>query len=614
MIKNVFLLMMLFPFVVLGQHRYCGFDHVMERLEAEFPIEKEMRLQAEEELKFSVLEKISNRGAVEMNNDTGGAYSGRIYEIPVVVHVIESKSPNNAYLSLTDAQIEQWVANANAMYSTTYGNGYYSEGTGPDGGTVIPFKLVLAKRTPQCLPTNGIIRYNGSSISGYDDNGVNSGSGATGVTQEDIKELAPHWPETSYFNIYLVIGFDGDITNYGLMGWAYFPTGNWDNYESFMKVATVTNANDSTLAHEFGHALGLYHPFDGASSDGGVCPKNDNCLEDNDKVCDTEPTQSLLNTFPVPSNSAINPCTNDTYKGVQYNIMNYTHDNRKFTPGQRERALELFLRHRGALTTSLGATAPPDNYTHSSLLSTAASCSPQNKANPNNRANIGISNVKLRNIDNPSAIDREMYIDYSFHTCLSNKVYTDIVLDPSEKNEISIDGGGLNQQYISIWIDYNDNGTFENSEHVGTKVVRSTDNNFTMDIKNIPDTAVKNKYLRMRIRGDARRLGPCDDLLYGQIEDYAVRIVDKVEDTSVNSGEAAIWGIGINTEVPQATLDVREIDVNTFPGQPQGVVFPGFTTDERNAFDKSEIREGTMIYNKTTKCIEIYKEGNWHCL
>lgn len=612
MIKNIFLLIMMFPIVAFGQHRYCGFDHAREKLETEFPIEKEMRLQAEEELKTSVLGRFSNGNIVEMSNDVGGAYTGRIYEIPVVVHVIESKSPSNAYLSLTDAQIEQWIANANAMYSTTYGNGFYSEGMGPDGGTVMPFKLVLAKRTPQCLPTNGIIRYNGSSIAGYDDDGVNSGSGTIGVDQEDIKALAPHWPENSYFNIYLVIGFDGDIANYGLMGWAYMPTVSLDNYESFMKVATVTNANDSTLVHEFGHALGLYHPFNGARSDGGECPKNDNCLEDNDKVCDTEPTQSLLNTFPVPSNSAINPCTNDTYKGVQYNIMNYTNDNRKFTPGQRERALALFLRHRGVLTTSLGATPPPDNYTHSDLLSTAASCSPQNRTNLNN-VDIGISSVKLRNIDNPSTIDREMYVDYSLHTCLSNKVYTDIVLDPNEKNEISIDGGGLNQRFISIWIDYNDNGTFESSEHIGTKVVRSTDNNFTMDIKNIPDTAVKNKYLRMRIRGDAGRLGPCDDLLYGQVEDYAVRIVDKVENTPINNGDAVIRGVGINTEIPQATLDVREVE-NPPVDQPQGVIFPSFTTDERNTFDKSEIKEGTMIYNKTMKCIEIYKEGSWHCL
>lgn len=593
--------MMMLPIVVLGQHRYCGFDHAMEKLELEIPKEKEMRLQAEKELKFNILENFSSRGMVEMSN-TSGAYSGRIYEIPIVVHVIESKSPNNAYLSLTDAQIEQWVSNANAMYSTTYGNGYYSEGIGPDGGTVIPFRLVLAKRTPQCLPTNGIIRYDGSSIIGYDDNGVNSGSGTVGVTQEDIKELAPHWPETSYFNIYLVIGFDGDITNYGLMGWAYMPTGNWDNYESFMKVATVTNANDSTLAHEFGHALGLYHPFNGASSDGGVCPKNNNCLEDNDKVCDTEPTQSLLNTFPVPSNSAINPCTNDTYKGVQYNIMNYTHDNRKFTPGQRERALALFLRHRGALTTSLGATPPPANYSPSNLLA-PAQCSPQNKTHLNNGASIGISNVKLRNIDNPSAVDSEMYVDYSLQTCLSNKVYTDIVLD--ESNEISIDGGGLNQQYISIWIDYNDNGTFERNELVGTKVVSSSDNNFTIKIVPI-STAVKNKYLRMRIRGD-RALGACSNILYGQVEDYAVRIVDTAQK------ESAPGSVGINTETPQATLDIREIE-NLSADQPQGVVFPSFTTEERNTFNKSEIKEGTMIYNKTMKCIEIYKEGNWHCL
>lgn len=253
-------------------------------------------------------------------------YTGIIYEIPVVVHVIESSSASNASLTLTDAQIQTWIENCNKMYATTYGNGFFPEGTGPDKGNVIPFKLVLAKRTPQCTSTNGIIRYNGSTLTDYDDYGVKD-SGTNGPSTDQVKVIAPHWPESSYFNIYIVIGFDGDKSTYGLMGWAGLPTNSNSSYESFMKATVVTNSNDSTLAHEFGHSLGLYHPFDGASTmptspQLSDCPANNDCATDNDRVCDTEPTACLLNVYPTPANTATNPCTSSLYQGIQHNIMN----------------------------------------------------------------------------------------------------------------------------------------------------------------------------------------------------------------------------------------------------------------------------------------------------
>jgi hypothetical protein len=69
-------------------------------------------------------------------------YTGQVFEIPVVVHVIESSATQNANLNLTDQNIQDWIDRANRMYATTYGNGFYPEGSGATGGNVIPFKLV----------------------------------------------------------------------------------------------------------------------------------------------------------------------------------------------------------------------------------------------------------------------------------------------------------------------------------------------------------------------------------------------------------------------------------------------------------------------------------------
>jgi hypothetical protein len=78
--------------------------------------------------------------------------------------------------------------------------------------------------------------------------------------------MAPHWPETSYFNIYVVIGFDGQQQNAGgLMGYARFPDSYDYFYESFMKVATLKNLNDTTLTHELGHAFDYTILFRGST-------------------------------------------------------------------------------------------------------------------------------------------------------------------------------------------------------------------------------------------------------------------------------------------------------------------------------------------------------------
>lgn len=73
--------------------------------------------------------------------------------------------------------------------------------------------------------------------------------------------------------------------------------------------------------------------------------------------------------------------------------------------------------------------------------------------------------------------------------------------------------------------------------------------------------------------------------------------------------------VGINTDYPEATLDIKEKPLDEMPeGYAQGVSFPNFTTKERKTF--TEVKLGTMIYNTTKNRLEIYtlvngKEG-WY--
>lgn len=548
------------------QERYCGFDEELKKMDEQFPALKKRR--EETELKLKSIDKQSFLKKVGGGTSWNGLYTGQVYEIPVVVHVIESQAAANANLALTDKEISDWIDRANQMYATTYGNGFYPEGAGVDGGNVIPFKLVLAKRSPNCTATNGIVRYNGSPIPLYDTKGVKQGTTGSGASDSAIKTLAPHWPESSYFNIYVIIGFNGQQQNSGgLMGYARFPSTYDYFYESFMKVATIKNQNDTTLTHELGHAFGLYHTFQGGnyqatSGTAGYCPPaQTDCTIDNDRVCDTEVSGAAFFQNPAPSNSAINPCTGVNYQGVQYNIMNYSNTNRKFTEGQRERAIMQMMEYRKNLLNST-AGKDPATVIPSPVSVVAAQCSPTATLHPaNNNFAIGPTRVQFGSIssmtngydsDEPAP---KFYEDYASATCVRPAYYTDIPLNARTSLNVYYENGFQQSDKFKtkVWIDYNNNGVFEASELVvddtsGVLQSSSAQNatNYSKTVAmNItpPAGAVTNTYLRMRVAVDAATyngaalpdVDACSQLQYGQMEDYAVRIMGSLGTSEINS-------------------------------------------------------------------------------
>ncbi|MCJ7933603.1 MAG: zinc-dependent metalloprotease [Chryseobacterium sp.] len=502
------------------QQRFCGFDQTLGLQDTTIPgvrqgFDKVIRnIQAERQANPSL---------------SAGKVVNGVYEIPVVVHVIEG---NNASFTRTDAQIQTWLDNANKMYAGTYP--WPASGVPADFGTsaVFPIKLVLAKRDPNCNATTGIVRYSGSALAGYNTSGM-AYQTANGASRAAIKGLAPHWPEASYFNIYVITTFDGETTpNAGLMGFAAFPDNLDANYESFMKTGVVTNPHDTTFAHEFGHAMGLYHTFDGGTydahpGDADYCPPTTgNCAEDDDGVCDTERSGSGYWAWPVPSNSEINPCTSVNYQGVQYNMMNYSNSvAQKFTAGQGQRINDLFMLFRSSLTTSKAGTALPS--TPEPSVVPVASCAPSGLANPGNYL-AGPVSVKLGQINNDSpgywAAHPSYYLDYTTKAC-SMSIHTALQVGQQQTIQVGIT---QNSQNARVWIDYNNNGTFETNELVasGDNIPLGADLNGTFTgTFTPPATATLNTSLRMRVIVDDGAPTPCGQLLYGQAEDYSVTLV-----------------------------------------------------------------------------------------
>lgn len=92
-------------------------------------------------------------------------------------------------------------------------------------------------------------------------------------------------------------------------------------------------------------------------------------------------------------------------------------------------------------------------------------------------------------------------------------------------NTIVVSAGFANtayREYWSIWIDYNQDGTFDAAEQIVSNLSNSSANqSFNFDV---PTTAVAGN-TRMRVSMKySTASGPCDTFTYGEVEDYTVNI------------------------------------------------------------------------------------------
>lgn len=476
-----------------------------------------------------------------------------LYEIPIVVHIIHDGEAVGVGSNKSDQQIIDWVNYTNAVYAGT-APGMVGEN---NGGTKIPVKLVLAKRTPDCMPTNGIVRVNASSLPQYSTYGLASNSDF-GVSEETIRNLS-RWNPDAYYNVYLVKTITGNIGNTPLQigGYAYFPSSGNDIYGTFMRASTA-QIGDVTFPHEVAHSLGIYHTFQGTDSVGDACPPAEtDCYLEGDMLCDTEMIKSMASTYPIPSNSAINPCTNTNYANTQYNIMGYGSVNDRFTPQQTDRAVAQLLQFRSGLLNSLGATAVDEN---APVIALAPMCVPTIATSPSNFF-VGPTNVTFGTINvfsQSTATGVSNYSNYS-DSCL---LFGSTTIPGYEASNLSVSITGSNPQNIRAYIDWNNDGVFDEATEtvLGSSVGNSVNPQgeiLTVSIQVTPPVyAVKNAALRLRVIADfiSTTITPCMTPQYGQVEDYAVIVEESslgcdgisAEITAELSAESGILGSQYN--------------------------------------------------------------------
>ncbi len=271
------------------------------------------------------------------------------YQIPVVVHVIHNGETEGTGINISDAQILSQIEVLNKDFQRLNADADQTPVDFENLAGSMDIEFVMAKQTPDGLPTEGIIRVNG---------------GQTSWTpfDEDLNALS-YWPSEDYFNIW-VTNLSG-----GFVGYAQFPysttipglIGESDDiaetdgvvidYTSFGVGSSDPDYNlGRTTTHEVGHFFGLRHIW----GDDNACAGTDYVNDTPNQADETYECEPLVHPEP-------DACT--AMKMYQ-NYMDYTDDAcmNLFTLNQVERMITILesvdIPRRNTLLTSPGLEEP----------------------------------------------------------------------------------------------------------------------------------------------------------------------------------------------------------------------------------------------------------------
>ncbi len=497
----------------LQQGEQCSSAIIHNRLMQTDPIYRAKVLANEQKIQAIIASqkqsKITNPNTVQAT----------VYTIPVVVHVIHLGEAVGVGTNISAAQIQSAITNLTAAYRNQ----------SPYAGIDIEVQFALAQRDPSCNATTGINRVNGAGVSDYSTNGITSNGGAGTQNEITIKALSK-WPSSTYYNIWVVAGIDGNMGGGGVQGYAYFPGAgsNVDGavmlYNAFgydpggtlgYNLKNYTNLN-ATSNHEMGHAFNLYHTFEGddANLDGtpDQCPVAAGCGSGAGDCCpDTPPHQRSMSTCNA---AGTNACDGGSSNALfVHNFMDYSSDACKtqFTSDQKNRMRAAILASRGSLINSLASSAPSGSLPLSACIPVV-----QNAGN----FAIGVYGFTFSGIDvnSGTTFADGGYVD---RTC-----YFQTTVTAGTSPTVTVNTGTSYNHDVRVYIDYNNDGDFADAG----ELVFSSDNVMTTHAGTIAIPAsppLTNTLLRMRVLADyftSTITSACFNPAYGQAEDYGLTI------------------------------------------------------------------------------------------
>ena len=267
------------------------------------------------------------------------------YKIPVVVHVMHKGEPVGSGTNVSDIAIQNAIRSLNEIYRKVAGS------RGDGNGVDVEIEFALAVRDPSGNCTNGIVRVNMSGNSTYMSSGVMRST--SGISDASLKATS-FWNKTKYYNIWLISEIDNNSGGSGIQGYAYFASSHGTAQDGAVMLANnFIGGTSTTCAHELGHALNLYHTFEG-DNNGTACPTNPNgCGSGVGDCCGDIPAHIQSASDCVSGTNTCNGTSRDLFI---HNYMDYSSDvcQNMFTANQKTRMVT-------ALTTTRASFLTPEN-------------------------------------------------------------------------------------------------------------------------------------------------------------------------------------------------------------------------------------------------------------
>lgn len=308
----------------------CVTDEATNYYFAKFPAEK---ARYEKEMKEATLtpEYLSQLAKANQRGNGHNSVSNQVFPtvdtIPVVFHILHLGGPEN----VPNSYVYQALAEVNRVHTKTIPDTAQIDAMFKSVSGANNYVFQLATIDPNGNCTNGIIRY-------YDAN-----------TNWDQTQLPfPYtWDRTKYLNVYIVKNIcsgqpcPGSTSGGIIVGYTYLPGSVSAQYDAVVyNYQFMTGTNARSMAHEFGHWLGLNHTFNDPAhpNQAGVY-----CGDDN--IATATPTVACVNvTDDTPkSRGFFSTCPSDTTScdpgghANKQNIMDYSSCPKNFTYGQIQR-------------------------------------------------------------------------------------------------------------------------------------------------------------------------------------------------------------------------------------------------------------------------------------
>lgn len=549
-----------------------------------------------------------------------------LYYIPCVVHVIyDGVATVPSQYNPSASQITGAIDYINKVYDGSW------TGTGGPilGAGDLQIKFVLAAKDPNNVATTGIDRVDGSGLSGYSSGGVNS-SLTTGASEISVKNLT-RWDPEKYYNIWVVSKIDGCSGYFCgcscdagfIAGYAYFPppnntTANTRDLDGTIMLASQLVSGQKTLPHELGHMLNLYHPFQGVDASNN-CPANATPATQGDMCTDTDPITNpyLAPNTPFQCRTGTNPCTGTAFTdNTEKNYMNYTNCYQLFTNDQKARMQASFATtQRASLATSWANNQ--GTYPAPFVAPVAAAVTPASGAT-NDLA--GILNISMSGkiVYSLNAFRDGGYLNNA------GKWYDAFQLSPSTSYTLIVTAlNNTNNSQLGVWIDYDGNGSFNNTNeqvyYQSNIASGGTTTTITANFTTPSTWTAANNFVRMRIchdlssiyTGVGTRTNTDAASVYGQTEDYPAYLTGGVVPVNLFSftGKKAADAVTLNwktsQEINSDSYDI-ERSVNAAAYELIGNVHAtGSATGADYSFrDNNIAKEGNYLYRLKMKDVD----------